>query len=129
MFSKIRPYGITASFVLSVAVLCSPFTLVPVHAQVTGATLSGTVRDPSGALIVNARISINNVATGVTRALTTDAAGFYSAPNLLPGTYEVSATAPGFTTEVQTGLTLTVGAQQVLNLALRVGRTTEKIEV
>jgi hypothetical protein len=111
------------------ALAFSPFILVPVYGQVAGATLSGTVRDQSGLVIPRADISISNVATGVARALTTDSAGFYSAPNLLPGTYEITASAPGFTTEVQTGITLTVGAQQVLNLTLRVGRTTEKVQV
>src|ERR1700752_1681770 len=82
---------------------------VRIYPQVAGATLSGTVADQSGAVIPQVKVSINNVATGVTRALITDAAGFYSAPNLIPGIYEVTVTAPGFTTEVQTGITLTVG--------------------
>src|SRR4029077_6183164 len=58
-----------------------------------------------------------------------DAAGFYSAPNLLPGTYEVSASATGFSTEVQTGLTLTVGAEQALNFTLQVGQVTQTVQV
>ena len=49
-------------------------------------------------------------------AKTTDAAGFYSAPNLLPGPYEVTAAASGFSTTRESDITLTVGAQQVLNL-------------
>src|SRR3984893_3294603 len=132
MFSKISPSRIATSFVAFVAFVAVAFTaliLVPVHAQVVGATLSGTVTDQSGAVLPNAQISISNVATGFRRALTTDAAGFYSTPNLLPGTYDVSTAAPGFTTEVQTGITLTVGAQQVLNMTLRVGRTTEEVQV
>ena len=58
-----------------------------------------------------------------------NAAGFYTAPNLLAGTYDVSATASGFATEVRSGITLTVEAQQVLNLTLRVGAVTEKVQV
>src|ERR1700730_15263587 len=85
------------------------------YTQVAGGTISGTVTDASGALIPIAQISIRNLATGVTRTVSTDSAGFYSAPNLLPGSYEVTTTAPGFATLVQTGITLTVGAQQVLN--------------
>jgi hypothetical protein len=105
--------------------------LVPgrIYPQVVGATLSGTVTDQSGAVVPNTQISITNVATGVTRAVTTDAAGFYAAPNLLPGTYEITTTAPGFTTQVRTGITLTVGAQQVLNITMQVGRVTEKVQV
>jgi hypothetical protein len=100
-----------------------------VRAQVAGATLSGTVTDASGAGLPKAQITIKNVATGVTRELTTDAAGFYTAPNLIPGTYEVATSAVGFTTTVRTGITLTVGAQQVLDLTLQVGSMTQKIEV
>src|SRR5580693_9463748 len=81
------------------------------YAQVSGATLTGTVSDASGAVVPNAQVSIKNVATGELRAATTDTAGFYTAPNLLPGKYEVTVTAPGFSTEVQTGITLTVGVQ------------------
>src|ERR1700681_397657 len=93
-----------------------------IYAQVVGATLSGTVTDQSGAVIPSTQISIKNINTGVTRTVTTDAAGFYTAPNLLPGSYEITTTAPGFATLVQTGITLAVGSQQVLNFTLQVGR-------
>src|ERR1700692_4040918 len=98
----------------------------PLRAQVTGATLSGTVTDASGGIVPQAQISIKNVATAVTTTSTSDAAGFYSAPNLLPGSYEMSASAPGFSTEVRSGVTLTVGAPQGLNFTLRVGQLTAK---
>ena len=99
------------------------------RAQVVGATLSGTVTDQTGALIPNAKISIKDVATGVTRSVTADSAGFYNVPNLVPGTYEITITATGFTTEVRSGVTLQVGAQQVLNIAMRVGQVTQTVEV
>ena len=102
---------------------------VPVWAQVAGATLSGNVTDSSGALVSQARVSVKNVATGIKTTVASDAMGFYSVPNLLPGTYEMSASAPGFSTEVRSGIKLTVGAQQTLNFTLRVGATTEKVEV
>src|SRR5665213_2387238 len=97
----------------------------PVNAQVVGATLTGAVTDASGATIPAAQLSIKNVATGVTRDLTADSAGFYTAPDLLPGGYTVTVTAPGFSTLVRSGLTLTVGAQQRLNLTLQVGQVTK----
>src|SRR3984893_18636004 len=109
---------------------CSFFFLTPrIYAQVSGGTLSGTITDQSGAAVAGARLSIRNTATGVSTDVTTNASGFYSAPNLLPGTYEVTATAAGFATEVNAGVVLTVGAQQVLNIPLRVGQVTEKVEV
>jgi len=99
------------------------------YAQTAGATLSGTVTDQSGGVIPQATITIKNLATGITRSNTTTPAGFYSAPNLLPGTYEVRAEAQGFSTEVQTSIKLTVGEQQVLNFALQLGKMTQTVEV
>src|SRR6195256_4759676 len=103
--------------ILALAVLLS----TPVDAQVSGATLSGTVTDASGAVITNAKVSIKNTATDVTRDLTTDSSGVYSAPNLLPGPYEITFVAAGFSTSVKSGLTLTVGATQPLNISLQIG--------
>src|ERR1700676_1682895 len=97
--------------------------------QVSGATLSGTVSDTSGATVPHAQISIRNAATGVTASTTANSDGFYSAPNLLPGAYEVKVSSPGFSTEVRSGITLTGGAQQVLNLTLTVGQVTETVQV
>src|SRR5690348_15843752 len=71
-----------------------------VRAQVAGATLSGTVNDPSGATVPNAQVAAKNTATGVTRTANTDSAGFYSIPNLMPGNYEITVTATGFSTVV-----------------------------
>jgi outer membrane receptor protein involved in Fe transport len=101
----------------------------PIYAQVAGATLNGTVADASGAGVPNANVSIKNTATGVARDITTDSDGFYSAPNLLPGTYDITVSASGFSTAVQTGLTLTVGAVQALNIPLKIGHASEKVEV
>jgi hypothetical protein len=102
---------------------------VQMPAQVVGGTILGTVADPSGAVVPQAQILIKNLATGIIRTVTTDAAGFYTAPNLLPGTYEVTASATGFATDVRTDITLTVGAQQVLNFTLNVGKVNEKVQV
>jgi hypothetical protein len=99
------------------------------YGQVAGATLSGIVADPSGAVVAGAQISIKNSGTGIIRNVATDSAGVYSAPNLLPGEYTVTTTAPGFATTVQSNVTLEVAAQQVLNITMRVGQSTEHVEV
>src|ERR1700730_13753670 len=109
--------------------LLSLLVSVPARAQVAGATLSGTVADSSGSGVPNVTVSIKNTATGIGRELTTDADGFYSAPNLPPGVYEVTFSAQGFSTKVQTGVTLTVGAQQTLNSALTIGQVSQKVVV
>lgn len=103
----------------------APFAL----AQVAGATLSGIVSDSGGAVIANANVSIENVATGVSRAVTTNSDGFYSAPNLLPGTYQVRVASAGFESLLQKGIQLTVGAQETLNLAMSVGNNTQTVVV
>ena len=99
------------------------------RAQGAGATMSGTVSDPSGAFIPGAALSIKNVATGIDRQIITDASGVYNAPNLQPGTYEVTVSAAGFATTVRGGVTLNVGAQQLLNFSLKVGEASQKVEV
>src|ERR1700676_4555105 len=117
-------------FVVLDCLAFSFFFLTPrIYAQVSGATLSGTITDQSGAAVAGARGSIRNTATGVSPDATTNSSGFYSVPNLLPGPYQVTASANGFATEVNTGVVLTVGVQQVLNIFLRVGQVTERVEV
>jgi hypothetical protein len=119
------------NIVLSISVFIALNILVvgQAQAQVSGATLSGTVTDPSGAAIPMAQVSIKAVATGVTREVVTDSAGFYAAPNLQPGGYQVAVTASGFSTAVQSGITLTVGAQQSLSITMRVGQVSQTVEV
>lgn len=101
----------------------------PAAAQVTGATLSGLVSDGNGNVVPGATVTIKDVATGAVRQVTTTGAGFYSAPNLLPDTYDVTATAKGFQTVIQKGIKLTVGAQQILNCTLHIGRVEQSVEV
>ena len=98
---------------------------IPVGAQVAGATLSGTITDSSGGVVPNTRVVVKNVATGVTMEVTTNSDGVYTAANLLPGDYAVTVSAKGYATEQKTGIVLTVGAQQVFDLTLHVGSTTE----
>ena len=114
---------------LVLMILLSLFWSLPSEAQVAGATLSGSVSDPSGASIANATVSIKNDATSEIREATSNSDGFYSAPNLLPGSYEVSASSKGFSKAVQKGITLTVGAQQSLNITLKPGEVSETVQV
>src|SRR6266700_4265059 len=109
-------------------VFCS-FNTVPANAQVTGATLSGTVTDASSAAVVGAQISAKDTATAITKDVTSDTSGLYSIPNLNPGIYEVRVSAKGFSTSVQAGVSLAVGKQQQLNFALKVGETSTLVEV
>src|ERR1700687_4358763 len=113
----------SASYVIMVVWLAlGLLRCAPLYAQVAGATLSGVITDASGGAVPNATVSIKNVATGVTREVATDRDGFFRAPNLLPGNYDVTVSATGFSTAVQKGLVLSVGSDQVLNLALKGGQ-------
>ena len=79
---------------LSIAVV---FTLISglALAQDT-ASLTGTIRDPSGAVIIGAAVRVKNSATGLVRELRTNSAGEYLAAAVPPGHYEITVTAPGF---------------------------------
>jgi hypothetical protein len=114
---------------LLVALMFCLITAFQMRAQVVGGTILGTIADQSGRVVPKATILIRNLANGITHSVTADAAGFYAAPNLLPGTYEVSASAAGFAATVRSDITLTVGAQQVLNFTLDIGRVTEQVQV
>ena len=70
------------------------------YAQVAGATLTGTVKDASSGIIPNAQVAITDVATAVTRSVSSGGAELYTAPNLLPGTYEVRVMAAGFSAQL-----------------------------
>lgn len=119
--------GVTLS--LAAIVLFTGVWASPARAQVSGATLSGLVTDAQGGPVPGASLSIKNTSTGVIREVASNSDGFYSAPNLLPGSYEVTVSAKGFQTLVHSGITLTVGAQQALNLTLKVGELTQRVEV
>src|SRR5215469_3504453 len=99
------------------------------NGQVAGGTISGTISDSTGRVISGAEVLIKNVATGVTRNATTNPDGLYTAPNLLPGTYELTYRAAGFKTEIRAGIALTVGATEVMDLTMQIGTALEKIEV
>ncbi|MGH9436921.1 MAG: carboxypeptidase-like regulatory domain-containing protein, partial [Terriglobia bacterium] len=129
MSRRVNSKGVLSGFSLLATLVLSFFLATSARAQVTGATMSGTVTDPSGAVIPNAQVVIKNAATGVTRDVRTDSAGFYMAPNLLPGPYSVTISASGFSTRLQKGITLTVGGTQVLNVTLQVGKVTNLVQV
>src|SRR5260221_12716308 len=82
-----------------VCVLAAVAVLMPeslVYAQVAGATLSGSVTDPSGGVLTKAKISITNTATGIGRTAAWDSGSLYVPPNLFTGQYRLEAAAPAF---------------------------------
>lgn len=117
----IRP---TARF-LVLYILATPL----LWSQVVGASLSGTVRDDTGAALPGATVSVKNSETGAQRQLVTDEAGRYSAPSVAIGRYQVSADKAGFTTQRKTGIDLVVGQTTVVDLTLSVGEIKQVLTV
>src|SRR5712691_8786240 len=103
--------------------------LAPVEAQVTTATILGTVTDSSGAVVAKALVEAKAVATNLSRNTTTDAEGNYTLSSLPVGEYEVTISAAGFRKEVQRGIVLQVQQQARLDVALQPGNVTETINV
>jgi carboxypeptidase family protein len=100
----------------------------PLQAQVSGATISGIITDPQGAVVPNSKVSVRNIDTDILTDTMTNADGAYTVPNLKPADYDVSVSAPGFNTTVAK-VTLTVGAKQELNISITVGNTQQEIRV
>ena len=98
-------------------------------AQVAGGSVSGAVKDSSGAALPAAKVTIRNTETQVTRSVAVNDDGFYLVPNLVPGNYEIAASAAGFGTAVQPAVTITIGAQVVADIALSPGSVDTRIEV
>jgi hypothetical protein len=98
-------------------------------AQVSGGTISGSVRDSSERAIAGAHVSVRNSETAILRSVTADNDGIYTAPNLVAGTYQVSASKEGFATLVRSGVLATVGSEEVIDFKLNPGEVRTKIEV
>src|SRR5215469_2234402 len=94
---KKRGAVVRVGWVLACATL---WAVTPVRAQEPTGTIAGSVTDTTGAIIPNAAVTITNKATGGVRSASSNAAGLYSAPSLLPGDYEVRLERTGFRTEV-----------------------------
>jgi len=116
--------------VLSLCVLAL-LLLVPCGLLLAGVTasISGTVTDPSGAIVAGATVTATNVETGVASTQTTNAQGFYSLPELPPGKYVLDVRQTGFKEYTQKDLVLDVNNALTIDVTLQVGATNEKIEV
>ena len=114
-------------FVLAAGYWCvNPESL---HAQAVGGTILGLVQDQQGGAIGKAEISARSLDTGAIRKTTSEDNGEYRIPSIPAGAYEISITAPGFKTDVRSGIAVTVGADVTVNFAMEVGAVSEKVEV
>ncbi len=101
---------------------------IPVTAQVT-ATISGYIKDPSGAVVARANVTATSAGQSSTRSAVTDDTGFYNLLAMPRGTYSLTASAPGFSTRSQAGIELTAGSNVRLDFELTVGSVSDKVQV
>jgi outer membrane receptor protein involved in Fe transport len=99
------------------------------HAQQATALITGTIRDESGAIVVGAHITLKNSDTNVARSLNSDKDGNYVFPLIPIGTYEVTVEQKGFDTYIRKGITLEINQNAHLDIALKVGTTSQVVEV
>lgn len=108
--------------------LAASFSLA-LFAQRDLATIVGTITDPTGGAVPNAKITLTETATSVKYELETSGSGDYVRPALKPGVYSIEVTAPGFKRTVQEGVILTAGDRTAINVQLQVGDVGQSIEV
>jgi Carboxypeptidase regulatory-like domain len=107
-----------------VLLLCTGTVL----AQVT-ASMTGDVKDASGAVVPDATVTVKNLESGLTRVAQTDASGTFSLLSLPVGQYEITAEKAGFKQQIRRGITLVVGQKAVVNLTLEVGNVEQQVTV
>jgi hypothetical protein len=105
------------------------FGVVPAAAQQDTGTIRGTVTDPTGAVIPNARVSVRNVGTGYERTSSTAAGGDYVFTPLPVGTYELRVENKGFQTQLRSKITLQVQENLEINVQLQLGQSNQVVEV
>ncbi|MEZ5353666.1 MAG: TonB-dependent receptor [Bryobacteraceae bacterium] len=110
--------------ILTAAALLS----VPGWSQTYG-EITGSVLDTTGASIVGATVTVRNTATNQTRVVSSNDAGNYAIPFLVPAVYDIDATTPGFKTGTRKGLILQVGDTARVDFHLEIGAVTESVEV
>ncbi|MGH9351112.1 MAG: carboxypeptidase regulatory-like domain-containing protein, partial [Terriglobia bacterium] len=115
---------------LPLVALVLAFNPAKLRAQaVAGAQIHGVITDATGAVIPNAKVSVTQTATGMTRTTASNSSGAYVLPSLPVGPYRFDVQAPGFENYVQSGIVLEVGNNVALNVALKVGAVSQQVAV
>ncbi len=119
--------GLLYSLCLSASLLVT--TAVGLNAQQIFGSIQGTVTDPSGSAVNNAKVTITDTAKGTSFAVTTNDSGLYSKGQLIPDPYKVTIEAPGFQKAVSNDLTVQVDQSTQFNATLQVGNASTEVEV
>jgi hypothetical protein len=109
--------------------LCTLLFSLATYAQGTRGTINGTVKDPNGAPLAGARVTLTQLETNARRELTTSAEGTYSAVQLTPGHYSIKVEVSGFKTYEQKNLVLQIDQVLEIDPALALGAASEVVEV
>ncbi len=110
---------------LALLILCA----AGVFAQAVDGNLTGTVTDSTGAAVPNAKVTLTETTTSVSRAASTNESGNYTFPNIPPGSYSVSVEVTGFKKTTRTGVDVLVNSTIRVDLSVQPGNVTESIEV
>src|SRR6266852_3848077 len=102
---------------------------VSAFSQVQNGQFSGTVLDPTGAAVANAKVTVTNQGTNLSVVITTNSSGNYTAKELPIGTYKLTAEAPGFKTTSDTSVVLNAGVIAHVDFKLQIGKASEVVEV
>lgn len=121
------PIGRVLCCTLLLLIAC--FTAVAANAQTVTGNITGTVTDPSGAVIVGATVTAHNLATGVDTAATTNDSGLYIIRFLPIGQYQLSVEAGGFGTQTLSPFALEIDQTAKFNVQLKAGAATQTVEV
>src|SRR6266853_4337899 len=124
VLGRARTTGVARVLVSMAGILLLSASL---SAQSNQGRIQGTVRDQSGGTIAGATVTVTDVLKGVSRTLTTDEAGEYSAPNLDPSTYRVRVEYKGFRTFERQGLDVGVGQEAKIDITLQPGETSQTV--
>jgi len=122
----IRPWALFTAAWLTVLALGSAANAA---AQIATASVFGTIRDETGASLPGVTLTARNVATGATRATTSDAEGRYRLSALDPGEYELRAELANFKTAIRSGIVLTVGGSTDADIRMSLGPIAEQVSV
>src|ERR1700734_1984393 len=129
-FSDYKSFKIMRNFSkISLHVLCVPFLLLELAFAGVGGSISGTIKDPSGAAIPKASVALVNANTGVRQSAYTDDHGVYAFPVLPVGEYILEVNHPGFQPYRRTGIVLNTNSALLLDVVLRVGERSDAITV
>src|ERR1700736_4771078 len=97
-------------------------------AQVQNGQFTGTVSDPTGAAIANAKVTVSNPAIDLNLSTTTNSSGNYTVKEVPPGTYKIAVEAPGFKTVSNAGVTANAGTIAHVDFKMLIGKASEVIE-